>query len=193
MRGEAMKCRKGSRSSLLALLVLLPLFAVSLAAADIVYLYDDLGRLVRVIRDDGESATWHYDSVGNITRITRESGVPQTTSVSGVSTSTISRNRLTTLTFTGFNFSGAIVTASTGITVTSLQAGVDTLTVEVSLGVAVDGQGNLFIADTDHHRVRRVSVDGTMSTVAGDGTPGFGGDGGPATSAQLFEPHGVAV
>src|SRR5438552_1914125 len=60
-------------------------------------------------------------------------------------------------------------------------------------GVAFDGQGDLFIADADNNRVRRVSPAGTITTVAGTGVAGFGGDGGPATAAQLRSPFGVAV
>lgn len=60
-------------------------------------------------------------------------------------------------------------------------------------GVAVDSSGNIFIADPADHRIRKVSTDGTISTVAGTGTPGFGGDGGPATAAQLWAPRDVAV
>ena len=59
-------------------------------------------------------------------------------------------------------------------------------------GVAVDSAGNLYIADTDHYRVRKVS-NGVIATVAGDGTAGFGGDNGPAASAQLSYPTGLAV
>ena len=60
-------------------------------------------------------------------------------------------------------------------------------------GVAVDAAGNLFIADRDNCRIRKVTPGGVISTVAGNGTGGFSGDGGPATSAQLAAPHGVAV
>jgi uncharacterized protein (TIGR03437 family) len=60
-------------------------------------------------------------------------------------------------------------------------------------GVAVDPLGNLYVADTYNHRVRRISADGIISTVAGDGTPGFSGDGGPATEARLLLPAGIAV
>jgi sugar lactone lactonase YvrE len=60
-------------------------------------------------------------------------------------------------------------------------------------GVAVDAAGNLYIADPDNSRVRKVSTSGTITTVAGNGTPGFSGDGGPATNASLFNPSGVAV
>src|SRR5205814_1665754 len=60
-------------------------------------------------------------------------------------------------------------------------------------GVALDGAGNLFIADSNSRRVRRVDAStGTITTVAGNGTFGFGGDGGPATAAQV-DPTGVAL
>jgi sugar lactone lactonase YvrE len=60
-------------------------------------------------------------------------------------------------------------------------------------GVAVDSSGNLYIADHQNNRVRKVATDGTISTVAGTGTAGYSGDGGSATSAQLDYPTGVAV
>ena len=59
--------------------------------------------------------------------------------------------------------------------------------------MAVDGAGNLFIADTDNHRIRKVDSAGVISTVAGTGSVGFSGDDGPAVDAQLSSPHGVAV
>jgi uncharacterized protein (TIGR03437 family) len=59
-------------------------------------------------------------------------------------------------------------------------------------GVAVDSAGNLYIGDSGNHRVRKVS-NGVIATVAGNGTAGFSGDNGPATSAQLDLPYGVAV
>lgn len=60
-------------------------------------------------------------------------------------------------------------------------------------GLAVDGAGALFIADSDNHRVRKVSPDGIITTVAGNGAEGFSGDGGPATDAQFSGPTSVAV
>jgi sugar lactone lactonase YvrE len=60
-------------------------------------------------------------------------------------------------------------------------------------GVAVDGTGNLFIADLGNNRIRKVSPSGIIITVAGAGTKGFTGDGGPATSAEMNQPRGVAV
>ena len=61
------------------------------------------------------------------------------------------------------------------------------------IGVVVDGPGNLYVADRDNHRVRKVSPSGVITTVAGSGSQGYGGDGGSATSAQLNSPAGVAV
>ena len=61
------------------------------------------------------------------------------------------------------------------------------------LGVAVDSGGILYIADTFGHRVRKVSVSGTITTVAGNGSPGFSGDSGPATSASLYGPTSLAL
>ncbi len=59
-------------------------------------------------------------------------------------------------------------------------------------GVAVDSSGNVYVADSQNARVRKISG-GSISTVAGNGSPGFGGDGGAATAAQLYVPTGVAV
>jgi len=61
-------------------------------------------------------------------------------------------------------------------------------------GIAVDRDGNLYIADSLAHRIRRVSAaGGEITTVAGDGVAGFLGDGGPAAEARLDTPYGVAV
>ena len=61
-------------------------------------------------------------------------------------------------------------------------------------GVAVDASGNIYIADTNNHRIRKFTVGGNISTVAGTGAVGgFSGDGGLATLAQLNSPSGVAV
>jgi len=60
-------------------------------------------------------------------------------------------------------------------------------------GVVLDSSGNIFIADANDHRVRRVSTDGSISTIAGDGFPGFRGDGGPASASRLNTPYGIAV
>ncbi len=60
-------------------------------------------------------------------------------------------------------------------------------------GMAVDAAGNLYIADSFSSRIRKVDTAGIIHTVAGTGTAGYSGDGGPATQAQIDTPNGVAV
>lgn len=61
-------------------------------------------------------------------------------------------------------------------------------------GIDLDGSGNIYIADGNNHKIRKVNVaTGIITTVAGDGTSGTGGDGGAATSAQFNFPKDVAV
>ena len=60
-------------------------------------------------------------------------------------------------------------------------------------GVAIDASGNLYIADGGNHRVRRVGVNGIITTVAGNGVAGYSGDNGPAISAQLNGPVSVKL
>jgi hypothetical protein len=59
-------------------------------------------------------------------------------------------------------------------------------------GLALDSAGNLYIADSKNNRVRKVDGSGTITTFAGDGNPGRSGDGGPAASAELYSPFGLA-
>jgi len=58
-------------------------------------------------------------------------------------------------------------------------------------GLDFDRRGNLYIADTLNHRIRRIAPDGKITTIAGNGAKGHSGDGGPATEAALNEPHRV--
>lgn len=60
-------------------------------------------------------------------------------------------------------------------------------------GLALDAAGNLYVADAGNHRIRRVGVDGVVTTVAGSGIGGFAGDGGPAVAAQLSTPRAIAL
>ncbi len=93
------------------------------------------------------------------------------------------------------------VTAATGI-ITTVAGGGSTLgdggpataaQIIGPSGLIVDASGNLYICDSLHHRIRKVTPSGTISTIAGTGTKGYGGDGGQATSAMLNLPLGIEV
>jgi uncharacterized protein (TIGR03437 family) len=61
------------------------------------------------------------------------------------------------------------------------------------VGLAIDDAGNIYFADLNNQRVRRIDANGVITTIAGNGSVGFAGDGGPATAARLNAPHGVGV
>jgi len=60
-------------------------------------------------------------------------------------------------------------------------------------GLAIDNNGNLYIADRENHKIRKVDTNGIITTFAGNGTEGYSGDGGQATLASLNNPQYVAV
>jgi sugar lactone lactonase YvrE len=94
-----------------------------------------------------------------------------------------------------FAATGVITTvAGTGTAGFSGDGGVATMA-ELSspAGVALDSSGNLFIADSFNHRIREVVPSGMITTIAGNGSSGFSGDGGPATAAGLDTPAGIGV
>jgi sugar lactone lactonase YvrE len=88
--------------------------------------------------------------------------------------------------------------AGDGLTVTgslSITAAATSLSLNNPSGLAIDSSGNLYISDSGHHAIRMVTQGGNMSTVAGNGSPGFGGTGlsESATAASLNQPAGLAV
>ena len=105
--------------------------------------------------------------------VTTVAAVPGALAVSGSNT---------ILTLAGSGTAGAV---GDGGQATSAQ-------LNLPLGVAVDGQGSVYVADCNNNTVREVS-NGLIRTVAGTGVKGDAGDGGQATSAQLYCPTGVAV
>jgi hypothetical protein len=60
-------------------------------------------------------------------------------------------------------------------------------------GIAFDAAGNLYFADSNNQRIRRIDRNGIITSVAGTGIAGFSGDGGPGTKAQLNFPFGIGI
>jgi sugar lactone lactonase YvrE len=60
-------------------------------------------------------------------------------------------------------------------------------------GLALDSNNNLYVADSQNHRIRKIDTHGIITTIAGNGNAGYSGDGGPATAAKLNQPAGVAL
>ena len=96
------------------------------------------------------------------------------------------------------------VTVSTGIISTIAGTGTSSYsgdngaatsaTLNLPRGVGLDTAGNVYIADNYNHRIRKVTIStGIITTFAGTGTASYSGDNGPATSATLNYPYGVAV
>lgn len=147
------------------------------AAADIVYLYDELNRLVRVIREDGEAASYHYDPVGNILQITRESGVGQTTAIASLSRTSAGQGATVPVTIAGTNLIGAtVVCTSPGVTAQNVRTDFDQITLEL----AVAPTAPLGPATCE---VRGVTVAALPFSVAGPPPPGFLAS--PAVSVAL--------
>lgn len=61
------------------------------------------------------------------------------------------------------------------------------------IAIAIDASGNLFVAEEGNNCIRKITAGGIISTIAGNGTAGYSGDGGPAVSAKLSQPVGIAI
>ena len=95
-------------------------------------------------------------------------------------------------TATGFAQSPTITTY-VGPTLPAIGARANTQSIGVPQAVTADGAGGFYVTSSSHNRVYRVTADGTLMLIAGNGFTGFSGDGGPASAALLNYVHGVAV
>jgi len=89
---------------------------------------------------------------------------------------------------------GIITTVAGGVTFAGDGGPATSAVFSSPLGMATDTSGNVYVADWSNHRVRKIAAGtGIITTIAGTGTPGFSGDGGLATAANLQNPEGLAV
>lgn len=95
----------------------------------------------------------------------------------------------------GFAAQAQIITTVAGGGTSGLGDGGLAINCELNnpIGIAVDAVGNIYIGDRDKNRIRKINTSGIIITIAGTGTAGFSGDGGPATDAELFGPYGLCV
>ena len=86
-----------------------------------------------------------------------------------------------------------IITTYVGPQMPVIGAQAITQAIDYPSSVAPDGSGGFYVASSSQNRVYRVASDGTLSLIVGSGTYGYSGDGGPAVSAQLKYPAGIAT
>ncbi|HWY97701.1 MAG TPA: hypothetical protein VNY36_01340, partial [Bacteroidia bacterium] len=102
-----------------------------------------------------------------------------------------------------YNYRVRMVNKSTGIistiagdgNATYNGDGINSTSAELNVptGLAIDGAGNIYIADQGNNRIRMINTSGIISTIAGNGSYGYTGDGIQATTSELFNPDGVMV
>lgn len=180
-------------------------FGVAADNAGNVYISDITNHLIRKVTASGTISTFAGcpGSPPPIACILNEfgNGVPATATAINVSNVGVDTAGNVYFSDGGLNLirkidsSGTITTVAGGGTGTSLGDG-GPATSAVLNGpdaIVVDSAGNIYFSDLLNNRVRKVSTSGTITTVAGTGTAGFSGDGGPATAAQFNAPRGLAL
>jgi uncharacterized protein (TIGR03437 family) len=160
---------------------------VAVDAAGNVYISDTNNNLVRKV-DTAGTITAVVGSKGTANTLNHPTGIAIDSSgalyIADTNDQRIvkwANNKLTTIAGTGakgFSGDGGPATQAT---------------LQNPVGLAVDAAGSIYIADSTNGRIRKVTPDGTIVTIAGNGKLTFSGDGGPATSAALYFPRGVAV
>jgi sugar lactone lactonase YvrE len=175
-----------------ALRAQLDVYSVASDSAGNLYITDDRNQRIRRVSPDGTIATVAGGALGDggispFAGLNQPAGVAKD-SAGNVYIADTNNHRVRKIT------AGGVIStlAGTGIAGYSGDGGpASAAQLDFPEGVATDSAGNLYIADTLNMRIRKVALDGTISTVAGNGW-GFSGDGGPATQAKLFNPWAVA-
>ncbi len=164
-----------------------------------IYILEQTGNRIRVITPDGNINT--YAGIGTPGAPSSPTGKALSQPVNAPQGLATDSSGALYLADTGNNLIRKITTDGNIATVVGTGAATYTgdggpalaATVRNPTGVAVDTFGNIFIADTRNNVIREVGTDGIISTVAGNGTAGYNGDGSPATSFSLNQPAAVAI
>ena len=163
-----------------------------------IYIADEYNFRIRKISPDGIISTIAGSSTSSFSGDGGPATAANFNSPVGVAVDNIGNIYIadnSTHTIRVINSSGIIHTiAGTGTSGYSGDGGAaSAATLNEPYGVAVDTSGNIYVADQGNQRIRKVNTSGIISTVAGTGTYGFTGDGGPATAAEVASPWSVAV
>ncbi len=167
---------------------------VALDAAGNIYIVDENDNRIRKVTSGGVITTFAGGWVGD--------GGPATTAAlfhpAGVATDALGNVYIADANYSRVrkvSTSGIITTiAGTGEQGYSGEGGQATAAeLNYPYAVAVDGQGNVYIADVGNNRIRKVATNGVISTFAGTGVQGYGGDGNAATTAKFSGPYGIAI
>jgi uncharacterized repeat protein (TIGR02543 family) len=172
---------------------------VAVATNGNVYILEQAGNRIRVITPDGNINT--YAGTGNAGAPSSPTGSALSQPVNAPQGFAIDSSGALYLADTGNNLIRKITTDGNVATLVGTGSAGYTgdggpalaATVRNPTGVAIDTYGNLYIADTRNNVIREVGADGIISTIAGNGTGGYNGDGSPATSYSLNQPSAVAV
>ena len=171
---------------------------MALDAAGNLYVADTGSRRIRKIDANGIITTIAGNGVDGYAG---DGGAATSAELSGPEGITVDRNGNVYVSDTGnrrirkIDVSGIITTfAGSGVDGYAGDGGAATAAeLSVPKGITVDRSGNVYVADSGNYTVRRIDTGGIITTLVGNGTIGFSGDGGPAKAAQLNSPNGVAV
>jgi uncharacterized protein (TIGR03437 family) len=165
------------------------------------YIADQANQRIRIVGSDGKINTFAGDGIGGYT-----GDGAKATAATMNSPSNVAVDASGTVYFTDTNNNvvrkvtkdGNIATVAGNQTNGTTYGGDGGLATNASVyrpsGVAVDAAGNVYIADTSNNRIRKITVStGVITTIAGTGNPGYGGDGKAAVNASLKNPVAVAV
>jgi uncharacterized protein (TIGR03437 family) len=152
---------------------------------------DDSVRLVSWTTDRGASGTATGTTTWTITGVPLVGGRNVITVTAQDTTGNVSRASVEVNSVPSSLLLTVAGTGTRGFNGDNIQA--QAAQISRAIRLDIDNAGNIYFTDSDNHRIRKVAPNGIITTVAGTGTSGFSGDGGPATSAQLSFPIGIAV